>query len=331
MFTDNINFNQTLISSITQVQPFTISRYITNNKIASIESSDKRKKYSFDNTRCIAKQFVANKFLSKNKIQTFFNFKGGTGKTSLCYQTSFLFSLLGFKVLVLDCDPQAHLSYSYGIREDKDFYTLYDVIINGISINEGIIKLGEGLDIIPSNLSLTRIESPLSQMANREKVLKRYIDKVEKQYDFIFIDTNPTISVLNNNATYVSDMLNIVCETQYYSLKGLQIVIQEIASFAEAMEKEMEYSIIPNKYEAKTVISQEVLGVLRSEYGNNVMGAVVRKCEEINQSARQCLPAVGFCKKRSVALEDLMDLTMEMIKRSCVEQKKQGELSDVIR
>ena len=65
-------------------------------------------------------------------------------------------------MLVLDCDPQAHLSYSYGVREDKNFCTLYDIIINGISINEGIIKLGEGLDIIPSNLSLIRIELPLS-------------------------------------------------------------------------------------------------------------------------------------------------------------------------
>ena len=170
----DIIFSQSIIALISGITQSTISRYISANKIEHIKGTEKRKKYSFENTRNIMKSLYSSDLIAKKKIQVFFNFKGGTGKTSLCYQTSTLFSLLGFKVLVLDCDPQGHLSYSFGFSEEEDRMTLYDVIVNKISIEDVIKPVYAGLDIIPANISLTRLELPMNRCLIGKKYYLNY-------------------------------------------------------------------------------------------------------------------------------------------------------------
>jgi chromosome partitioning protein len=219
-------------------------------------------------------------------------------------------------VLAIDCDPQAHLTFALGINHEEDNMTLYDVIVNKIPVKEVVKKIYPGVDLIPSDLSLTRIELPLSQITNREKILNKIIQPLKDEYDFIFIDTNPTISILNQNTTYCADVVNIVCETQPFSLKGLDMLVNELKEFSVEMEQEIPYRIIPNKYESKTATSQEVLGSLIHDYKDAVMETIVRKCEDINISAKKQMPVCGFCKKRSIAFEDMCDLSLAILAES---------------
>ena len=315
-----LTFSQSLISYFADMGQSTISRFISQNGFQHLKQfGENRKKYDLATTRKIFQALITSQLKSKDKIQVFFNFKGGTGKTSLCYQVSMMFAILGFKVLAIDCDPQAHLSYSLGFNEYEERPTLYDTVVNKIPIDDIILKdVYPGLDVIPSNLSLTRLEVDLNQMPNREKVLSKVLEQVVTNYDFIFIDTNPTISILNRNATLAADVLNIVCETQPYSLKGMEMLVNEIEYFSDAMDKEIKYQIIPNKYEAKTIISQEALGTLRHDYKEYVMQSIVRRCEDINISAKTRQPLFGFCNKKSIALEDIKDLVKELITKSTV-------------
>jgi chromosome partitioning protein len=310
-------FTQSFISELTDASPSSLNKFINQYKFPHIEKfGEKRKKYSFSTTRDIMKGCFTKNLAPTHKVQVFFNFKGGTGKTSLCHQISVKFALMGFNTLVIDCDPQAHLSYSLGFDENDDNTTLYDVIVNKVPIEDAIKNVYPGLDCIPSNLSLTRLELPLNQMPNREKVLSKVIEPLRKKYDFIFIDTNPTISTLNRNVTLAADMLNIVCETQPYSLKGLEMLIEEINNFSEAMDTQINYRIIPNKYESKTATSQEAVGTLRYFYKDHVLESIIRKCEDMNISAKKRMPVYGFCSKKSIALEDIRDLTKEILKYS---------------
>lgn len=310
-------FSQASICYITNSVPSTVSRYISQNNILPDEENNKRKKYGYSTARQIIRNFGFSNLTPKKKVQVFFNFKGGTGKTSICYQISTFFSLCGFNVLAIDCDPQAHLSYSFGLDIYKDYSTLYDIIVNKVKLEDSVQNIYPGLDCLPSNLSLTRLELPLNQMANREKVFLKLIEPVKNKYDFIFIDTNPTISTLNRNVTLAADELNIVCETQPYSLKGLEILIDEINSFSEIMESNINLKIIPNKYEAKTATSQEALGKLRTQYRQYLMNSVVRRCEDINISAKRMQPIFFWSSKNSIAFEDICDLGREMIHNSC--------------
>ena len=246
---ESMTFNQKLISFMSEQPASTISRYMKDEKIPSVgESNNNRKRYSFEETRNVLKHFVVDQLEIKEKIQVFFNFKGGTGKTSLCHQVAVHLALLGFKVLAIDCDPQAHLSMTFGLSENAEDPTLHDVLINGFDINQIIKSVYPGLDVIPSNLSMTTIEIPFSQKANREKLMQKTLEPLKEKYDFILLDTNPTISNLNQSITYAADRLNIVCETQPYSLKGLEMLVREIKEFSKVMEHEINYCIIPNKH-----------------------------------------------------------------------------------
>lgn len=323
---DTIAFNQKFISFITGQTTSAISRYMAENDIPYInDSNTTRKKYSFEETRNVIKSYVANQLQVKEKIQVFFNFKGGTGKTSICHQAAVHLSLLGFRVLVIDCDPQAHLTSTFGFDEYADDMTLYDVIVNEVKIEDTIKNAYPGLDVIPSNLSMTKIELPLAQKVGKEKLLLKVLQPLKEKYDFILLDTNPTISSLNHSVTYCADRLNIVCETQPYSLKGLQMLVSEIDNFSKAMEHTVNYSIIPNKYESKTVTSQTAVGELRRDYGERVMGSLVRKCEDINISAQKKLPIHAFCSLKSVAMEDIKDLVNELIQKSTIKTDKRSE------
>ena len=314
-----IALKQVTLSQLSRVSTYTMNRFLSDKSYEDQKMSSKTKKYyTYKASREILSSFIANKHTPINKMQVFFNFKGGTGKTSLCYQISFHFALSGYKVLVVDLDPQAHLSYAYGLDESDDYPTLYDVVVNSFPIENAIINLDDGLDIIPSNISLTRLELPLNQLPNREKVLSKIFDPLKQKYDFIFFDTNPTISTINRNATIAADVLNIVCETQPYSLKGLQVLVDEVNSFGKAMDLNIEYRIIANKYESKTVSSQEVLGFLRHHYKDFVFSSIIRRSEDINISAKKRLPVVGFCNKKSAAFEDINDITWEMLEKNTI-------------
>lgn len=211
------SFPQSLLPTLVGTSTSAISRLITQKKFPHIEKyGEKRKKYDFEAVQQICYQLVTKGLVPEKKVQVFFNFKGGTGKTSLCHQISVFFALMNFKVLVIDCDPQAHLSYSLGFEEQDENLTLYDVIVNNIPIESTIKSVYPKLDCIPANLSLTRLELPLNQKPNREKIFSKLIAPLKHRYDFIFIDTNPTISTINRNATLAADTLNVVCETQPY-------------------------------------------------------------------------------------------------------------------
>ena len=314
----DIVFNQAMLGKLCQVSPNTVSRMINSEKLKNLVWDAKnQKKYDIKTARLITKELYANlKLPIKDKINVFYNFKGGTGKTSICYQVATHLSILGFKVLALDLDPQGLLSSVMRVAEDWNGPTIYDVIINGVPVEDAIINISDGLDLLPANISMTRIEVPLSSKTKREEKLSYVLEPLKQDYDFILIDTNPTISTLNMNALVASDRVNIVCETQPFSLSGLKVLVDEMLNFYSDMELTPKYSIIPNKYEIKTATSQEVLGALRANYGPAVINAVVRKVEEINIAAKKKLPVSAFCKSKSTGFEDVMDLVHEIVTQS---------------
>lgn len=317
----DLTYNQSTIAHLCGTSPNTVSRVVASQQVESVKvASSYNKRYDVAGVRKITDFLYANnKRPIHQKCNVFYNFKGGTGKTSLCYQVATHLALLGFKVLALDLDPQAHLSLAMQIPEDYDGPTIYDILVQSLPLQRSLVSVFPGLDLLPANISMTRIEVPLSGKTKREEKLLVALQPVRNLYDYIVIDTNPTISTLNMNALVASDRVNIVCETQPFSLSGLRVLVEEMLSFYEEMKMNPNFCIIPNKYEIKTATAQEVLGTIRTEYGESVISAVVRKAEEINIAAKKKLPLSGFCKTKSVALEDIMDLVHELVKQT---QKK---------
>jgi chromosome partitioning protein len=302
-----------------------IHRFLKDKEPIGGKKSQKNQKYYIHDAREVIHNIFAKNYHITKKVMSFYNFKGGTGKTSICYQVSSHLAMMGFKTLVIDADPQGHLSTSLGFDNSQSYLTLFDIIKENLPFNIAVKSVYAGLDCIPANLSLTRIEVALNEMPRREERIRLVIDPILRQYDYIIFDTNPTISNLNRNVLTASDLVNIVCETQPYSLNGLKLLMDDIHSFYRSMNIDPPLmAIIPNKYEDRVSSSGEAMSLLRKNYSDIMKpDFAVRKSEDINIAAKLSLPLGVFAKSNSNAFEDIievinyiLELTSEKIQSS---------------
>lgn len=312
---------QRTMSLIAEVAPSTINRAISASGYTPIPSTAKGKlRYSVQDVRSVLNKFISGKYRVTKKVQCFYNFKGGVGKTSVCFQVSTHLALCGFNVLVIDADPQGHLSTSLGFNNDDPYYTLYDAIIGIKNINEIVQNIYDGLDCIPSNLSLTRAEVSLNELPKREERLKLLLSSVLDKYDFIIFDTNPTISYLNRNVITCCDIINIIVETQAYSLNGVKLLLNDIQSFCASMMIDIpEIFMFPNKYEDRAATSAEAMAVLNRIYPQYLIpNFAIRKSEEFNIASKLSKPLAFFCRNNSIAFEDVLEMIRFLINKSSI-------------
>lgn len=313
MLFENLSISQSAVQKTMPFSKANFYRKVAEENIPAVTAlNSSRRRFNVESCRKVYSLYF-DKLPVKEKVNIFYNFKGGTGKTTICFQIAAMLALCGFNVLVIDLDPQAHLTNVLRFDENKKYKTAYDFIINGALISECIYPVFEGLDAIPSNLELTRIEVPLSQKTRREETLSKLIAPIKNKYDFILIDTNPAISNLNVNALFAADKINIICETHPFSLNGLCILIEELEKIFYDLQRPLNFKVIANKFESKTATAQEVLGILRSDYSKEMMNTVVRKCEDLNLASKNKAPLISFAPSKSPAFEDVVDLFMEFI------------------
>ncbi len=306
-----MGITQKVMADLADVNPSTINKIVSMGNYKPLNKNVSRNiKYSISDTGDIIKRVLSKNLKLSNKWISFYNFKGGVGKTTLCYQISTHLAVMGFNVLVIDADPQGHLSTSLGFNTDENFLTLYDAVVGKVPITEIIKNIYQGLDCVPSNISLTRLEPALNEFPKNEKIIHDVFSKIHNKYDFIIFDTNPTISNINRNIIMSTDLLSVVVETQAYALNGLKILLNDLERFCEeSLIKVPELIIIPNKYEERTASSGEAMGILKDYYGNYVIpDFAIRKSEELHTSGKISQPLAFFCRSNSIALEDIKDV-----------------------
>ena len=156
------------------------------------------------------------------KVIAVFNQKGGVGQTTTNVNLTASLGAMGKKILVLDLDPQGNTTSGYGIDKQSVDGTIYDVIIDGVDINETILNTEfENIDIIASDTDLAGCEIELTSRESREYILKNSIDKVRDNYDYIFIDCPPSLGMLTINSLTAVDSVLIPIQCEYYALEGV--------------------------------------------------------------------------------------------------------------
>jgi chromosome partitioning protein len=311
-----VGVTQKIMSDLSGVTAPTINKIVSSGNYTPIDENVTRNiRYSVEDTRHIIKKALHKFSADLPKIITFYNFKGGVGKTTLCYQISSHLAIMGFNVLVVDADPQGHLSTSLGYDTEGSFMTLYDSLIGNVPIKEIIQNVYTGLDCIPSNISLSRLEPSLSELSHTQNVVTKCFSSVEENYDFIIFDTNPTISHINRNIIMASQLLNVVVETQAYALNGLKLLLTDLKKFCGESNIDLpKITIIPNKYEERTASSGEAMAVLRDFYNDYVIpNFAVRRSEELHTSCKNATPLAFFCRSNSIALEDIKDVLLYLL------------------
>ena len=246
------------------------------------------------------------------KKQMFYNVKGGTGKSTLTAQYVMQAALLGYRVLAIDLDGQGHLTLNLDVLDAHELPTIYDVLINDLPIQDAIINVAPGLDLIPANLGLCTIEIPLNQKSRREYRLSEAIAKVADQYDLIIADTNPAASILNSSMLVAADLVNVVCATNPLSFHGMSLVMATIEDMEREFSRQLDVRIIPNMYDNREVISQEVLGELKSQFADHCTTTVVSRSADLNEATKR-RTTVWQVNSRGTGAQDIGSLTRELI------------------
>ena len=163
------------------------------------------------------------------KIIAFANQKGGVGKTTTCVNVAAYIAAMGKKVLIVDMDPQGNATSGVGIEKNNDLKTLYNVIDKECMIDEVILPtVLEGLDVVPATVDLAGAEIDLVQMNQREHVVKKALDRIKDNYDFILIDCPPSLGLLTVNALTASNSVIIPIQCEFFALEGLTQLMNTI-------------------------------------------------------------------------------------------------------
>ena len=203
--------------------------------------------------------------------------KGGTGKTMTSASLGVGLARQGKKTLVIDADSQYSLTLSLGIREpDKLAVTLATVMHNIISEHDfdpmtGIIHHAEGVDLLPANSSLTGIELALAPLIGREAILRQYIEKVSTMYDYIIIDTSPSLDLLTINALTAADSVIIPVAPKFLDAKGLELLLKSVAQIRRQINPRLSIDgILLTMVDRRSNLTREVIASIENAYGGSI-------------------------------------------------------------
>jgi chromosome partitioning protein len=243
--------------------------------------------------------------------QLFLNFKGGTGKSTISASYGFRLAQMGLRTLLIDLDPQGHLTQCLGLNNQQYPKTLFNALIEKEAIEKTIVKTDlPTLDIIPSNLNLSPIELSLFSMNSREFRLKKLLSTIEKNYDLIIMDASPSIGLLNLNAILASNDLIIPVLADFLSYHGLKILFETLSTIEEDFSFVFEnIFIFLNRYNESHRICKRSKKALETHYTKYLLNTVVRQDTKIAEATSQGTPIflVGQSSKGAADIQSLID------------------------
>jgi len=210
------------------------------------------------------------------QVIAFANQKGGVAKTTTTLNLAVAFKEQDFNVLAVDLDPQGNLTMSQGMDPDSVERSMFDVLVHGMPIEE-IIQRAE-IDVAVSSIDLAGAELALSSMIGRERALQKALLPVRSRYDFILIDTPPSLGLLTINALTASDDVIVPVQCEYLSLRGLVQLENTLSMIRENLNPSVELrGILPTMYDSRTVHSREAVDMLKENFGDLVFETRIRK------------------------------------------------------
>lgn len=250
-----------------------------------------------------------------NKVYVFQNIKGGVGKTEMTYSFAIRANLYGAKVLCIDLDLQGNLTKGCFKINPKDRPIMLDVIKDGIPIEETIINISPGLDLIPSDLDNGVLDNTL--MIGRfplDRVYKQLIDSLRKNYDIILIDCPPSLTASVTAAALAADEIVAPVTPDEHSISGLDLLCKEIEDIEIKYHTSIPVKIIFNKFDIRNNLSHEKLDYLRNEtiYKEKLYSTYIRVSQDFPNSIDSSQTIFDVFKE-TAAKEDIDLLTKEML------------------
>ena len=248
------------------------------------------------------------------KIIAIANQKGGVGKTTTTVNLSAALSLMGKKVLLVDCDPQGNASSGMGVPKTHRPNT-YDMLISDKTAAECVVETEYG-DVIPASKELAAASVELIHAENREYVLKNKISALYSEYDYIFLDCPPSLDLLTVNALVAADSVLIPMQCEYYALEGITDLLTSIKMCSRRLNRRLGIEgIVLTMYDSRANLTTQVADELRKYLADKVYTTVIPRSVRLSEAPSHGIPGVVYDRVNRGS-KGYMALAAEFLKRN---------------
>jgi chromosome partitioning protein len=234
------------------------------------------------------------------KAIAIFNQKGGVGKTTTNINLAACLAMNGKRMLVLDIDPQGNTTSGLGIQKKTLKYSCYDLLIDDqLDPHEVIMHTKtERLDIIPASVDLAGAEIELVRLTGREKRLKKALDKVRKEYDYIFIDCPPSLGLLTINALTAVDSVLIPIQCEFYALEGVSQLVSTVELVRRRLNPNLVIQgVLLSMFDGRTNLSLQVVEEVKKYFGDKLYSTVVPRNVRLAEAPGYGVPITTYDPK----------------------------------
>ena len=252
--------------------------------------------------------------MASGRIIAIANQKGGVGKTTTAVNLSACMATLGKRVLLIDIDPQGNTTSGLGINKADVRYCVYDVIINDVPIEEAILSSGlEKLAVLPATIQLAGAEIELVPTISREVRLRRAVQALRNQYDYIVIDCPPSLGLLTVNALTAADSVLIPIQCEYYALEGLSQLLNTIRLVQKHLNTSLEVEgVLLTMLDARTNLGLQVIEDVKKFFRDKVYQTIIPRNVRLSEAPSHGEPIIQYDPK-SKGAETYMDLAKEVV------------------
>jgi len=245
------------------------------------------------------------------KVIVFANQKGGVAKTTTTLNLAVAFAEKGYRVLCVDMDPQGNLTMSQGIDPDGLEKSMFDVLVHQTPIRE-IIRKRE-IDVAPASIDLAGAEIAMSTMIGRERSLEKALKVVAEDYDFVCIDTPPSLGLLTINALTAASKVIVPVQCEYLSMRGLIQLQNTLHMVRENLNPTVEIEgILPTLMDTRTVHAKEAIEILEENFGERVFASRIRKTVRFAEAPVKGMSVLKY-EPDGVAARSYRDLAKEVL------------------
>ena len=255
------------------------------------------------------------------KIIAAANQKGGVGKTTTAVNLSAALREVGQRVLLVDFDPQGNATSGFGVDKGAVFPTIYDVLINGASVEKAIVHT-KYADVLPANKALAGASVELIGMDRREYLLKEALGKVAGNYDFVLIDCPPSLELLTLNCLCAADTVLVPVQCEYYALEGLSDLLSTVRVVKRRLNPGIELEgLLLTMYDGRTNLSMQVAEEVKRHFPGKVFATVIPRNVRLSEAPSHGKP-VNYYDGSSRGSVAYKQLTEEILERNPLPRKE---------